>query len=61
MFTSGMGSGFIVSSDGLVLTNAHVVGNASKATVTLTDGRIFRAEVRGSDSIIDAAVEDHFE
>lgn len=49
----GQGSGLIFSKDGLVLTNAHVVEDASKVTVTLTDGRVFEAEVCGSDEIVD--------
>ena len=52
----GQGSGLIFSSDGLILTNAHVVEGASKVTVTLTDGRIYHAEVRGADEIVDIAV-----
>lgn len=52
----GQGSGLIFSRDGLVLTNAHVVEDATKVTVTLTDGRIYEAEVRGSDEIVDIAV-----
>src|ERR1700749_3171838 len=42
--TRGVGSGFVVSSDGYVLTNAHVVANASEVTVTLTDRREFPAK-----------------
>src|ERR1044071_7197727 len=41
----GAGSGFIVTEDGYILTNNHVVGNASKINVTLADGRKFKAEV----------------
>jgi len=52
----GQGSGLIFSSDGLILTNAHVVEDASKVTVTLTDGRVYDAEVRGADEIVDIAV-----
>ncbi|CAM9867084.1 unnamed protein product, partial [Scytosiphon promiscuus] len=53
----GQGSGLIFSSEeGLVLTNAHVVAGARKVTVTLTDGRKFLAEVRGSDALSDLAV-----
>ena len=52
----GQGSGLIFSSDGLILTNAHVVEDASKVTVTLTDGRVFDAEVKGTDEIVDVAV-----
>ena len=54
--TRGQGSGFIVSSDGIILTNAHVVSNASEVTVKLTDRREFRAKVLGSDPKTDIAV-----
>ena len=52
----GQGSGFIVSSDGIVLTNAHVVDGATEVTVKLTDRREFRAKVIGSDKPSDVAV-----
>jgi Trypsin-like peptidase domain len=52
----GQGSGLIYSQDGLVLTNAHVVEDASKVTVTLTDGRVYDAKVLGADEIVDIAV-----
>lgn len=52
----GQGSGFIVSPDGLVLTNAHVVQNAQEVTVRLTDRREFRAKVLGIDARTDIAV-----
>jgi serine protease Do len=52
----GIGSGFIVSADGLVLTNAHVVQNASEVTVKLTDRREYRAKVIGVDAQSDIAV-----
>ena len=52
----GQGSGIIFSSEGYVLTNAHVVEGASRVTVTLIDGRKFRAEVKGSDEMVDLAV-----
>jgi len=52
----GMGSGFIVSPDGYILTNAHVVGNASEVTVKLTDRREFSAKVIGADARSDVAV-----
>jgi serine protease Do len=52
----GLGSGFIVSEDGLILTNAHVVANASDVIVKLTDRREFRARVLGSDPKTDIAV-----
>jgi serine protease Do len=52
----GQGSGFIISADGLVLTNAHVVRNAQRVTVKLTDRREFVAKVLGSDAKTDVAV-----
>jgi serine protease Do len=52
----GQGSGFIVSSDGLVLTNAHVVRDAKQVTVKLSDRREFTAKVLGSDPATDVAV-----
>jgi serine protease Do len=52
----GQGSGFILSADGIVLTNAHVVQNATEVTVKLTDRREFKAEVLGSDPATDIAV-----
>jgi len=50
------GSGFIVSSDGLVLTNAHVVDGAREVTVKLSDHREFKAKVLGADKSSDIAV-----
>src|ERR1700720_794504 len=52
----GVGSGFIVSPDGYVLTNAHVVADASEVTVTLTDRREFAAKVVGIDKVSDVAL-----
>jgi serine protease Do len=52
----GQGSGFIISADGLILTNAHVVRGASEVTVKLSDRREFRAKVLGADSATDVAV-----
>jgi serine protease Do len=52
----GQGSGFIVKSDGLILTNAHVVADASEVTVKLTDRREFTAKVVGVDTTSDVAV-----
>ncbi|XLZ70275.1 DegQ family serine endoprotease [Massilia sp. SR12] len=52
----GVGSGFIVSADGIILTNAHVVRDASEVSVKLTDRREFRAKVLGSDPKTDVAV-----
>jgi putative serine protease PepD len=52
----GQGSGVIIDADGHVLTNNHVVAGADKLTVTLSDGRTFDAEVRGTDPSTDLAV-----
>jgi serine protease Do len=52
----GQGSGFIVASDGLILTNAHVVRGAKEVTVKLADRREFAAKVLGSDAKTDIAV-----
>ena len=52
----GLGSGFIVNADGLILTNAHVVRDASEVTVKLSDRREFKAKVLGSDPVTDVAV-----
>ena len=50
------GSGFIINSDGYILTNTHVVGNAEQVTVRLTDRREFSAKVIGADARTDVAV-----
>lgn len=63
MPTRGQGSGFIVSADGIILTNAHVVKGAKEVSVKLTDRREFRAKVLGADAKTDIAVlniEDRF-
>jgi len=52
----GSGSGFVVSPDGYILTNAHVVQQADEITVKLTDRREFPAKVIGSDARTDVAV-----
>jgi len=54
--SQGMGSGFIVSNDGYIVTNAHVVDGASEVTVKLTDRREFTAKVVGSDKRTDIAL-----
>jgi serine protease Do len=54
--SGGMGSGVIVSRDGYILTNNHVVENANEVTVTLTDKREFTAKVVGTDPWSDVAV-----
>jgi serine protease Do len=54
--THSLGSGFIISSDGYILTNAHVVDAADKITVRLTDQREFKAKVIGADRRTDVAL-----
>ncbi|AJC19528.1 DegQ family serine endoprotease [Pandoraea pulmonicola] len=54
--TRSLGSGFIVSPDGYILTNAHVVDGASQVTVKLTDKREYKAKVVGSDKASDVAL-----
>ena len=53
---SGVGSGFILSSDGYIMTNAHVVEGASEVMVTLADKREFKAKIVGADKRTDVAV-----
>lgn len=52
----GVGSGFILSADGYVMTNAHVIDGADEVLVTLTDKREFKAKVLGADASTDVAV-----
>ena len=52
----GVGSGFILSSDGFIMTNAHVVEGADEVIVTLTDKREFKAKIIGADKRSDVAV-----
>ncbi len=52
----GIGSGFIIDRSGEVLTNAHVVAQADKVSVTLKDGRILEGKVQGVDEVTDLAV-----
>jgi serine protease Do len=52
----GLGSGFIISPDGYIMTNAHVIGGADQVTVTLADKREFNAKVIGEDKRTDVAV-----
>lgn len=52
----GLGSGFIISEDGYLVTNDHVVGNASKVVVSLTNGEQYDAEVVGKDQVSDIAL-----
>lgn len=52
----GVGSGFILTADGFVMTNAHVVDGADEVLVTLTDKREFKAKIVGADKRTDVAV-----
>ena len=52
----GVGSGFIISNDGLILTNAHVVEDAAELVVRLADKREFKGKVLGADKLTDVAV-----
>ena len=54
--SKSLGSGFIISADGYILTNAHVVSSADEITVKLNDKREFRAEVIGADRKTDIAL-----
>ena len=54
--TRSLGSGFIISADGYILTNAHVVDGADEITVRLTDKREFKAKVIGTDKRTDVAL-----
>lgn len=51
-----LGSGFIISPDGYILTNDHVAGNAKEITVTLTSGEKYKAEIVGTDLVSDVAL-----
>jgi serine protease Do len=53
---AGLGSGFIVTPDGYILTNAHVVADASEVTVRLSTRRDFKAKVIGVDKSTDVAL-----
>jgi serine protease Do len=52
----GVGSGFILTTDGFIMTNAHVVDGADEVLVTLTDKREFKARIIGADKRTDVAV-----
>lgn len=51
-----VGSGFIISSDGYILTNDHVAGNAKKIVITMTNGEKYDAKIIGSDPVADVAL-----
>ena len=53
---TAQGSGFIISSDGYILTNNHLVGETEKVEIELSDGRKFNAEIIGADQVSDVAV-----
>ncbi len=53
---SGSGSGFILSQEGFILTNNHVVENAKKISITLNTGEVFEADIIGRDPATDLAV-----
>lgn len=52
----GLGSGFLISADGYILTNDHVAGNAKEITVTVTSGEKYKAELVGTDAVSDIAL-----
>lgn len=52
----GVGSGFVVSDDGRIITNAHVIDGSETVSVTLKDGRTFQGRVLGEDPVTDVAV-----
>ena len=54
--TPGLGTGFIIRQDGVVVTNAHVVAGASRVSVVMRDGTLYSAKVLGSDETNDLAV-----
>jgi serine protease Do len=56
MPVQGSGSGFVISADGLIVTNAHVVKHAQEITVKLTDRREFKARLLGTDPLTDVAL-----
>ena len=52
----GLGSGFLISPDGYIVTNDHVAGNAKEITVTLTNGEKYKADLVGTDQVADIAL-----
>ena len=53
---SSLGSGFVIDSEGIVITNNHVIADANEVTVIFTDGQRLKAEVLGKDAKVDIAV-----
>jgi len=53
---SGLGSGFLISPDGYILTNDHVAGNATQIVVTMTDGKHYDAKIIGTDGVSDVCL-----
>jgi serine protease Do len=53
---AGLGSGFLISPDGYILTNDHVAGNAKEITITQTNGKQFKASLVGTDQMTDIAL-----
>lgn len=51
-----LGSGFIISDDGYILTNNHIIAGSNRIKVKLFDGRVFTAELKGTDAILDLAL-----
>lgn len=51
-----LGSGFIISSDGYIITNDHVAGNATKITITMTGGKRYSARLVGTDPLFDVSL-----
>jgi serine protease Do len=56
MEVKGGGTGFLISSDGYIVTNDHVAGNAKKIVITMTDGKKYDAKIIGSDPVSDVAL-----
>ncbi|NBO70675.1 PDZ domain-containing protein [bacterium] len=52
----GAGSGFLISSDGYIVTNDHVAGNAKKIVITMTNGKKYDAKIIGNDPVSDVAL-----
>lgn len=52
----GLGSGYIISPEGYIITNHHVAGNASKIVITMTNGKKYRAKIIGADAVTDVCL-----